>query len=142
MNIELIQKTEVEVRFLKVSAQVRYWDDAEINGDNDESGCNVPFKNGDLWEPIIDIENGFIVDWPVGTEAKFHFKVCDAGQYYLLDKDLVVKASILDGYVPNGLCHGDTGFGDYIILDVASDGKIKGYQNKVEASDWFDLDYN
>lgn len=87
---------------------------------------------------MIDIDNGLVVDWPEGVEASFHFKVCDAGSYYLLDSDKKIVASIFDNYVPDGLCHGDNGYGDYIIFSVNGNGEINKYSNKVNADDWGD----
>jgi len=123
-------------KYLKVEANVRYWDDAEINGERDEGGENVPFKKGDVWLPTIDLINGSVIDWPLGIEAKIHFKICDAGSYYLLDEDKEVIASIINNYVPDGLCHGDRGYGDYIIFNVDSEGKIEGYKNLIDEDDW------
>lgn len=138
MKLTVKVEKEVKAKFIKVSANVRYWDDATINGDQCESGDNVPFKNGGLWEPVIDIDNGVVIDWPEGVDAKFHFKVCDAGSYYLLDWEFNVIASIEENYVPSGLCHGDSGFGDYIIFDVNENGEIKNYSNLIDSDDWVD----
>lgn len=91
MKIQKQTIKEVDVRFLKVSAQVRYWGDAIINGERDKEGLNVPFKNGDMWEPVIDIEKGIVLDWPQGTTASFHFKVCDAGSYWLYERYNTIK---------------------------------------------------
>lgn len=123
-------------RYLKIEANVRYWDDAIINDEQLESGENVPFKNGEVWTPTIDLKNGKVIDWPVGTEAKFHFKVCDAGTYYLLNEEKEVLASRHNNYVPSGLCHGDHGYGDYIIFNVDGNGNIEGYENHINADDW------
>ena len=138
MKIAVIEKKNVDVKFIKISAKVRYWDDAEIDGIVSEVGADVPFKTDDLWQPVIDIDTGIIVDWPIGTTASFHFKVCDAGNYYLLDKDKREVASRLNNYVPDGLCHGDSGFGDYIIFKVDETGQIINYTNRIDASDWED----
>jgi hypothetical protein len=91
-----------------------------------------------MWQPVIDIESGVIVDWPKGTKASFHFKICDSGNYYLLDENKVEVVNRLDNYVPSGLCHGDTGHGDYIIFSVNEDGSIVGYSNKIDPDDWID----
>ena len=140
MRITVIEKKEVEVKFIKVSATVRYWGDAEINGESDEEGVLTPFRNNTEWCPVIDIEKGTVVDWPEGMVARFHFKICDAGSYYLLDSEMNVCATIDNNYVPSGLCHGDTGFGDYIIFSVNKDGSIVDYSNKIDPDDWIDED--
>lgn len=138
MNIELTENKTFDAKYIKVSAQVRYWDDATINGEADEDGDLTPFANGDLWGPVIDIDSGFVLDWPKDTVASIHFKVCDAGSYYLMNKDKEVIASIEQNYVPDGLCHGDEGFGDYIIMNIDKDGKIQNYRPSINASDWIE----
>ena len=62
---------------LRVSAGVRYWEDASVNGVEDTDGTLIPFRKGDLWCPIIDLETGQIYDWPAGANAYIHYKVCD-----------------------------------------------------------------
>lgn len=111
------------VKFLQVEAGVRYWEDAMVNGIEDEDGSRIPCRSGDCWAPLIDLDTGKIEAWPSGTTASLHFKVCDAGVYSLLDanKNEVVK---IDGYVPKIMCPGGDGYGDYIIMDVGSNGKI------------------
>ena len=47
-----------------------------------------------------------------------------------------IIASRFDNYVPDGLCHGDRGFGDYIIFDVAASGNIVGYNNLIDFDDF------
>lgn len=136
MKLTLNQEKQVEAKYIQVLAAVRYWDDASVNGESDENGANVPFKHGDIWEPLIDIDNGLVVDWPEGVEVDFHFKVCDSGSYHLLDEDKNILASIINNYVPDGLCHGDRGYGDYIIFSVNGNGGIEKYSNKVDADDW------
>jgi hypothetical protein len=123
-------------KYLKVEAGVRYWDDAIINGEQDEEGKNVPFKDDDTWVPVIDLDGGSVVDWPEGVEADFHFKVCDSGTYHLLDDKKEVIASRFDNYVPDGLCHGSDGWGDYIIFNVGPDGKIDKYRKNINPEDW------
>ena len=125
-----------EAKYLKVCAPVRYWDDAEINGETCESGSAVPFKFGDVWKPIIDLDAGVVLNWPDGKSASFHFKVVDAGSYHLLDEIMNPIASIIENYVPDGLCHGDQGYGDYIIFKVGQDGEIFNYRKTICANDW------
>lgn len=115
--------------FLEVAANVRYWDDATINGQAEESGANVPFKNGETWAPVIRLADGVIENWPTGTIADIHFKVCDAGEYWLLDEAKKRIAKWGGYYVPDDfLCPGTNGYGDYIILKVAGDGQIEKWK--------------
>lgn len=111
-------------KFIEVDAGVRYWEDAILNGKPDDAG-NIPLRKGDGWCPVIELETGRILNWPEGTEADIHYKVCDAGEYWLLDEDKKRIAKWRDYYVPNDiLCVGDNGYGDYIIFKVGGDGKI------------------
>lgn len=115
---------EVDIKYLRIEAEVRHWEDAEVNGKDDtEDGDNIPCKDGDLWKPLIDIDNGVIVDWPKGTTANVHYKVCDAGKYSLLDENHNVVLSI-DDYVPNKLIPDRDSYGDYIVMKIDENGKI------------------
>ena len=112
--------------YIEVSAQVRYWEDATINGVDDTQGTLTPFKNSNLWCPIIELTNGKVVDWPLGTIADIYFKVCDAGEYWLLDENKRRIAKWRGFYVPSEfLCHGDNGYGDYIIMKIDSTGYVQ-----------------
>ena len=119
---------EVDVKTLAVEAYVRYWEDAEINGVDDVEGDLTPFRVGDLWCPIIDIDTGIIKGWPKGTTAKIHFKVCDAGSYYFIDENGNTIFSIEENYVPSIMCPKENGFGDYIIMDIDENGQIEKWK--------------
>jgi len=127
----LIKKpVEYDLKFIKVDAGVRYWEDATVNGVEDETGELIPFKDGDRWKPVIDIENGKIIGWPAGTVAKIHYKVCDDGVYTIEDingVDIVVS----DGYVPASLAPSEDGYGDYIIMNIDGEGNIEDWEFKL-----------
>ena len=127
MKIELNIIKEFDVRYLKVSADVRYWEDSSVNGVDDEAGDLMPCRVGDSWSPLIDIETGYIVNWTSGNEAKIHYKICDAGEYSLLDVEMVQIASI-EGYVIDMMCPKGSGYGDYIIMDINKDGLIDNWR--------------
>lgn len=115
--------------YIEVSAEVRYWEDATINGEDDANGALTPFKLGDLWCPVIRLADGFVMDWPAGTVADIHFKVCDAGEYWLLDEEKRRTAKWGGYYVPDDfLCHGGNGYGDYIILKIDAEGFIEKWR--------------
>ncbi|PBB75181.1 hypothetical protein CK227_10335 [Mesorhizobium sp. WSM4308] len=118
-------------------AGVRYWEDAFVNDVEDTDGTLIPGRVGDDWCVKIDIATGTIIDWPQSTTADIHYKVCDAGEYWLLDAE-GNKIAGREGYVPGDfLCHGDNGFGDYIILKVGHDGKIASYERpEIVPEDW------
>lgn len=123
---------EVDIKYLRIEAQVRYWEDAEVNGKEDtEDGGLIPCKEGDIWKPLIDINKGVIVNWPQGTTADIHYKVCDQGEYFLLDENHNEVLSLTGGqYVPNKLIPDSDGCGDYIIMQIDEMGKILNwYEN-------------
>jgi hypothetical protein len=134
MKIKLKVEKEFEVRLLLVNAGVRYWEDAKVDGMQDEEGTLIPCVDRDNgnWCPLIDIETGIIQNWDKGTVASVHYKVCDDGTYALMTADKEVIKSV-EGYVPSCLCIGENGYGDYIIMDIDENGKI---------ADWeMDFDY-
>lgn len=111
--------------YIEVCAGVRYWEDASVNGVDDEQGILIPFRNCDSWCPIIRLSDGRVMDWPDGMTASVHYKVCDAGEYWLLNSERKRVAKWGGYYVPGGfLCHGSEGYGDYIILNIGADGMI------------------
>jgi hypothetical protein len=112
--------------YIEVNAEVRYWEDATVNGIEDKEGKLIPFRKENCWSPVIRLADGMVVDWPIGTTADVHFKVCDAGEYWLQDEECKRVAKWAGFYVPDEfLCHGDNGCGDYIILKIGADGLIK-----------------
>lgn len=116
-----------QARFIEVDAGVRYWEDAYLNGNADTEG-KIPLRNGDSWQPTIELATGRVLDWPAGLEADIHYKVCDAGQYWLQDEGRSRIAKWADYYVPDDfLCIGDNGYGDYIILKIGADGVVIGW---------------
>jgi hypothetical protein len=125
--IALKQTVDTLVRFLKVEAGVRYWQDADVNGEPDEDGSLIPFRSGDMWCPTIDLDGGFIVDWPRGAVAHVHYKVCDEGVYTLLNENGELVHQI-EGYVPAIMCPNGNGYGDYIIMDIDGEGSIANWR--------------
>lgn len=127
IELDIQRADSVAVRYLKAEAGVRYWEDANVNGVEDEDGTLIPCREGDCWSPVIDMETGIIQDWPADTTADIHYKVCDAGRYALLDENRNEVRSI-DGYVPAMMCPAGNGYGDYIIMTVHGDGQIDGWR--------------
>lgn len=122
---------------LEVHAGVRYWEDADINGEKDYDGNLIPFRNGNYWEPKINVNTGQIINWPFGYTARIHYKVCDDGEYILKQNNKIYK--YIDYYVPNILdCSEDqSSFGDYIIMNISAGGYIQGWNpNKIDISRW------
>ena len=114
--------------YIEVLAEPRYWEDAEVNGQRDNDGSLIPFRIGDEWRPVIRLADGMVLDWPPGMVAKIYYKVCDQGMYWLQDADRKRVAKWAGHYVPNDfLCHGDNGFGDYILMNIGADGMVVGW---------------
>jgi len=126
-EVEITKPAKVAVKYLKAECGVRYWEDATVNGVEDTEGDLIPCRVGDTWCPVIDLETGAVQDWPAGTAASIHYKVCDDGRYTLLGADLRPVASIV-GYVPKIMCPGGGGFGDYVIMSVSDSGAIADWR--------------
>lgn len=124
--------TEVNVIKLRAECEVRYWEDASVNGREDTNGDLIPCRDGLNWVPEIDLESGCILNWKKGTVATIHYKVCDAGKYDLIDEEGNVVAT-KEGYVPKIMYPKSEGFGDYVIMDVAEDGKIQDWKPDLKA---------
>lgn len=118
----------MQATYLEVCAQVRYWEDATVNGAEDTDGKLIHARVNEMWHPLIRLADGMVMGWPEGTTADIHYKVCDAGEYWLLDDKRKRVAKWAGFYVPGEfLCHGDNGYGDYIIFKVGADGLIEKY---------------
>ena len=127
----------IAAQYLEVSAEVRYWEDATLNGKADDLG-EMPLRTGDAWAPVIDLESGQVRDWPEGTVANVHYKVCDQGEYWLLDSQKTRIAQWRGDYVPDSfLCVHTGGYGDYIILQIAPDGRVRGWTRpEIRLDEW------
>lgn len=138
---ELTSKAEKppvsQPEFLEVSAEVRYWEDATVNGIVDTEGTLIPHRNGDMWTPTIHLKTGVIQNWPNGYTAKIYYKVCDQGEYWLRDASRRLY-KYKDFYVPDAyLCQSYEGYGDYIGMDVGPSGEIlKWREPKFDPSEW------
>lgn len=137
-SLRLKSVSSVPVKYLRARCGVRYWEDATVNGEQDVDGSRIPLREGTAadndnlgggnWRPTIDLDTGKIEGWPEGTIASIHYKVCDDGDYELLDADRnVVKA--IDGYVPSLMCPEGEGYGDYVIMEIAGDGTIANWRS-------------
>lgn len=129
MKVKIKKEVEVEIKTLHVRAGVRYWEDANVNGIEDNDGKLIPcrVKDEDDWFPVIEIETGKIINWKQGVTADIHYKVCDDGDYYLLDEN-DEEVLHINGYVPKTLYPEKNGYGDYIIMKVNSEGLINNWE--------------
>src|SRR3546814_10818366 len=66
---------------IEVDADVRYWEDARINGIVDADGDLIfgrdRSKAGNLWRVRINLAEGRIEGWPADMQAEIHYKVCE-----------------------------------------------------------------
>ena len=124
MKVELTIRKTFDVKKIVCKAKIRYWEDAKVNGIRENNDTpRIPCKKGQEWSPIIDVENGVILNWAKGVEASVYYKVCDNGVYALLDeKDNEIV--VIGGYVPRIMAPKEPGYGDYIIMDIDCNGKI------------------
>lgn len=126
MKAKFTVTKEFDIEYLFVEAGVRRWEDGIINGIEDKDG-NIPCRDGDCWKPLININTGKIVNWTQGVKASIHYKVCDNGTYKLLDINMELIKKIRD-YVPKMLSPKVEGWGDYITMDIDSDGQINDWR--------------
>ncbi len=102
--------------------------DAVVDGEKDDNGSKIPCRHGKAWCPVIDVDNGKIINWTSGVNADVHYKVCDAGIYELQTdetRELIVRK---DGYVPSCMAPGGHGYGDYIIMNIDGNGMIENWK--------------
>lgn len=113
---------------LKVIANIRYWEDTEINWKGDtENWDNIPCKIDTKWCPIINTKTWIIENWEKWKTAKIHYKVCDECSWELYDNEILI-ASEYDEYVPDTLCPWDNGYWDYIIMNIDENWKIENWK--------------
>lgn len=128
MKFKRLVEVETEVTHLLADMGVRYWEDASVNGsDEDDENPTIPLRSGDRWRLTIDLATGQICNWPGGFAAETYYKVCDDGVYSLLADDGSVVAS-RGGYVPSMLAPNGHGYGDYVILKIDGAGVIEGWK--------------
>jgi hypothetical protein len=127
-----------QARFIEVRAGVRYWEDARVNGIEDAHG-EIPLRKGDYWQPVVDLATGCILNWPEGVIATTCYKVCDEGDYWLLDASRKRIAKWKRLYVPSRFFDVDHGgiVSDYIVLRIGSDGMVEGWcHQSIESEQW------
>ena len=126
MKVEIKVKKEVDITMVKVDVAVRY--------NEEDIPKDFPFRKGDMWSAIIDIDKGQVIDWPTGKKGNLSMKVCDQGSYYLLDAEGNTVLSIEEDYVPNSLLPGK--YGDYIDLHINENGIITNWYSEPDFSDF------
>ena len=142
MKITILKPVEFEAKFLKVRAGVRYPEDSEfieVENDrkvnyirDDEENPKMPFMEVEndkyghkkfYWTPIIDLENGVIVNWPKGVKVHVYYKVCDDFECTVYD-EYDNEVLHYEGYVPDFMAIEEEGYGDYIDMIIDENGCI------------------
>lgn len=82
------------------------------------------------WCPVIDVNEGKILNWTPGFCLNTGFKVCDQGVYVYSNQDesqQVVSTDCDEYYVPNWLDDEGDSYGDYLQITINGDGTIKDW---------------
>lgn len=115
----------------------RRWKTSKVNGiednnDDPKMPCINKDKHGELcWNPIINLDNGQIVNWQKGTTASIHYKSVDGNYVDIIDRNTdTIKE--YEGYVPKFLCPKEDGWGDYVIMDIDENGFIQDFNNNLD----------
>lgn len=127
INVKRIVKETVNVKYVFADFGVRYFEDAYVNGNEDDAeNPKIPCVKDGRWQIEVDIDEGRILNWTNGVTAEVHYKVCDDGTYKTYDENhnLLYEK---DDYVPSIFSQDDEGYGDYVYLTIESDGKIKNW---------------
>jgi hypothetical protein len=125
MKTTIKRPVEIEISHVLIKAPVRY-EEEDIPND-------FPLRKGDMWTAKVNIDTGQIEGWPKGKDGYLHMKVTDSGSYSLLRPD-GTEAALLEDYVP-GVVPGESG--DYIILEINTDGVITNWPKKPDVSRFF-----
>lgn len=130
------RKEKFQLKYILADFGVRYWEDTEVNGvEDDASNPTIPCTvdtgrkiiGGRRWIIKVNVDNGQIVNWTKGVTADVHYKVCDDGTYTLLDEnDNTIQE--IESYVPRIFAIDDNGYGDYVIMKIDADGFIKNWK--------------
>lgn len=126
MKVTVSKPVEIEIKYMRIAVPVRY--------DEDDMPNDFPFRKGDVWDIVVDMDTGKIENWPEGVEHSLYMKVCDSGSYLLLDTNREEVGSIIEDYVPSAV-PGE--YGDYISLEIAGDGTITNWKKKPNLSKFF-----
>lgn len=127
MLITIPVKNEIDFKTLRLVSNVRYYSSATVNGvDDNDDYPQIPGYNSDqnrlIWD--IDINTGQILKWPKGVTAEVCYKTCDENDIFIYNSEDKLVFSEYSAYTPNCLALEDSGYGDYIILNINEDGYI------------------
>lgn len=167
MKVEMIKKIEVDIATIEVDTVIRYWEDTDVDGTPDinfyetkgtgeprmpcseqvkKESDNCIYSDHWRWKPIIEAEIGKIINWKNGVSARVHYKVCDEFECIFKDRQGNVIEEY-EGYVPRFMCPKEEGYGDYIIMNINTEGYIDGWNKsfieyffKIPTSDGYEYE--
>jgi hypothetical protein len=123
-----------EIGFIRLHSNIRYVEDAIVNGENDdENNPRMPFiekvnKDEVFWTIDIDANTGVVKNWPTGMTAQVHYKSCDENDISFFGLGGNLLREVHWCYVPDFLSIEDSGYGDYIIINIDENGKIHNWE--------------
>lgn len=80
------------------------------------------------WCPIIDVDNGVVINWEKGTTLDCYYKTSDECAFDYEQEGIKI-ISYYD-YVPGFLSIEDEGYGDYIIIKIDKEGRIHNWSRE------------
>lgn len=131
MKVTIKVEKEVDIKTVLLQVNPRYIGD----GDDDDISPSFPGLATGILTLEIDVDTGVVHGWPEGQEHSAYMKVCDAGSYYLKDREGSIVARIDQDYAPNRLIPGE--YGDYIDLSIGGDGKVAKWPVNPDLSEFF-----
>lgn len=126
MKFTVTMPVEIEIEYIRLDLPVRYG--------TDNIPADFPLRNGGIWTATVHLATGQILGWPGGA-GSVEMKVCDEGNYYLLDGDKEEVAKIEQNYVPHGVVPGE--YGDYVGLQINAQGVITNWPKRPSVSAFF-----
>jgi hypothetical protein len=164
MKVNVTVPHEIDLKYLRATMGVRYWTDCDYSEDNGKTWYedfddtdeeserikkliphvvrkDIGYRESDYWELVIDLDKGKVLDWPKGFCLNTYFKVCDDGEYAFFDKDMNEIINITKQrdqyYVPDFLALEDSGYGDYVIINIDGGGNIKHFDDMKERIEYY-----
>ncbi|QHS09059.1 hypothetical protein [Sinimarinibacterium sp. NLF-5-8] len=126
--------------YAKAIATPLFWEDSTFNDmEDDPAGSAFPLpRKGAAFMILIRLHDGKIMGWPLGMTARLHYKVCDEGEYFLLDERMNTLAQWDGAYVPETIFDpDDCGYGDYVSLDIDDSGFVERWRHpQLNRDDW------
>lgn len=135
MKKSILIEKEIDIKYINCSIDVGWWEDANVNGEiDDNDNPTMPCVYEDKWCPIIDLDEGRIINWNLGVEAQTNYKVRDGVSLKVIDNDNhIVK--YYEGYVPKVLTPDNPGWfrgEDYLEMTIDKFGYIKNFDNNLD----------